>query len=143
MVSMPSSIPEFQHLRDGRRSSAFSPTAGKYLCFCCRQCSQRSRVPAGPCGGTAKSPGRDGTAQCSPHPSFKPQDGGPCKVRHFSVGDCRGLPRTTGEYGGLPGTAEDCRGLWGTTGDYESYQQHFMTPFSSNTEIHLIRLKET
>ena len=31
-----------------------------------RQCSQPSGGPAGPRGGTAKSPGRDGTASCSP-----------------------------------------------------------------------------
>ena len=47
------------------------------------------------------------------------EDGGPCKVRHFSVGegrglqetmvDCGGLRRTTGDYG-------DHRGLRGTTG---------------------------
>ena len=31
-----------------------------------QQCSQPSGGPAGPRGGTAKSPGRDGTASCSP-----------------------------------------------------------------------------
>jgi len=34
----------------------------------------------------------DGTAKSGPHPSWKPQDGGPCKVRQISVGDCGGLP---------------------------------------------------
>ena len=74
------------------------------------QCSQRSGGPVGPCGGTAKSPGPDGTAKCSPHPSWKPQDGrlvedsGPCKVRHFSVGEGRGLRGTTGDCGRLQGT---------------------------------------
>ena len=33
------------------------------------QCSQRSGAPIGPDGGTAKSPGPDGTAKCGPHPS--------------------------------------------------------------------------
>ena len=34
-----------------------------------KQCSQRSGAPVGPGGGTAKSPGPDGTAKCGPHPS--------------------------------------------------------------------------
>ena len=74
------------------------------------------RGPVGPGGGTAKSPGPDGTAKCSPHPSWNPQDGslvedgGPCKVRHFSVGEGRGLRGTAGDYG-------DYGGLQGTTGD--------------------------
>ena len=59
------------------------------------------------------------------------EDGGPCKVRHFNMEDCRGLLGTTGDCEGLRGTAGDYGGLLGTTGDYESYQQHFMTPFSS------------
>ena len=70
----------------------------------------------GPAGGLPRAP--DGTGQHNAvhtRPSnlrtaVLMEDRGPCKVRHFSVGDCRGLP--------------------GTTGDYESYQQHFMTPFS-------------
>ena len=33
------------------------------------QCSQRSGAPVGPGGGTAKSPGPDGTAEYGPHPS--------------------------------------------------------------------------
>jgi len=62
------------------------------------QCSQRSGVSIGPRGGTAKSPGRDGTAKFGPRPSWKPQDGGPCKVRQISVGDCPGLRGTAGDY---------------------------------------------
>jgi len=45
------------------------------------QCSQRSGAPVGPDGGTAKSPGPDGTAKCGPHPSWKPQDGRLCGGR--------------------------------------------------------------
>jgi len=33
------------------------------------------RGPVGPGGGTAKSPGRDGTAKCSPSSSLNFQDG--------------------------------------------------------------------
>ena len=40
-----------------------------------QQCSQPSGGPAGPRGGTAKSPGRDGTASCSPSPPPQGQDG--------------------------------------------------------------------
>ena len=81
---------------------------------------QRSGGPVGAGGGTAKSPGPDGTAKCSPHLSWKPQDGrlvedgGPCKVRHFSVGEGRGLQGTVGDYGGPQGTTGDYGGLWGT-----------------------------
>ena len=32
-------------------------------------------------GGGAKNPGRDGTAKCSPHPSWKPQDSRHCGGR--------------------------------------------------------------
>jgi len=39
------------------------------------QCSQPSGAPVGPGGGTAKTPGRDGTAKCSPSSSFNSQDG--------------------------------------------------------------------
>ena len=39
------------------------------------QCSQPSGGPAGPRGGTAKSPGRDGTASCSPSRPPQGQDG--------------------------------------------------------------------
>ena len=39
------------------------------------QCSQQSGAPVGPGGGTAKTPGRDGTAKCSPSSSFNSQDG--------------------------------------------------------------------
>ena len=39
------------------------------------------------------------------------EDGGPCKVRHFSVGEGRGLQGTMGDYGGLRGTAGDYGGL--------------------------------
>ena len=38
----------------------------------CTQCSQSSGAPVGPGGGTAKSPGRDGTAKRSPSSSFIP-----------------------------------------------------------------------
>ena len=38
------------------------------------------------------------------------EDGGPCKVRVFSVGKSRGLRGTTG----------DCEGLRGTAGDYRA-----------------------
>ena len=75
---------------------------------------------------TAKSPGPDGRAKCSPYPPWKPQDGrlvedgGPCKVRHFSVAEGRGLQGTTGDCEGLPGTMGDCRELWRTTGDYRA-----------------------
>jgi len=37
-----------------------------------RQCSQPSRAPGRPHGGTAKSPGRDGTAGRGPPLSFIP-----------------------------------------------------------------------
>ena len=37
------------------------------------------------------------------------EDGGPCKVRHFSVGEGRGLQGTMGDYGGLRGTTGDYR----------------------------------
>ena len=36
------------------------------------QCSQSSGAPVGPGGGTAKSPGWDGTAKRSPSSSFIP-----------------------------------------------------------------------
>ena len=72
--------------------------------------------------------GRDGTMQFTPVLQTSGQ---------------RALQGKTFKCGGLQGTAGDYGGLWGTTGDYESYQQHFMTHFASNTEIHLIRLKET
>jgi len=36
------------------------------------QCSQSSGAPVGPGGGTAKSPGRDGTAKRSPSSSLMP-----------------------------------------------------------------------
>jgi len=39
------------------------------------QCSQPSGAPVGPGGGTAKSPGRDGTAKRSPSSSLNFQDG--------------------------------------------------------------------
>ena len=39
------------------------------------QCSQPSGGPAGPRRGTAKSPGRDGTASCSPSRPPSEQDG--------------------------------------------------------------------
>ena len=74
------------------------------------QCSQRSGAPAGPDGGAAKSPGPDGTANAvhtrprNLRTAVIVEDGGPCKVRHFSVGGCRGLRGTVGDY----------RGLWGT-----------------------------
>jgi len=103
------------------------------------QCSQRSGAHVGPDGGTAKSPGPDGTAKCGPHPSWKPQDGRLCGGRRAlqgktflawgMAGDGRGLWGTAGDCGGLRGTAGDCGGLRGTAGDCESYQQHFMTPF--------------
>ena len=57
--------------------------------------------------------------------SWKPQngrlveDGGPGKVRNFSVGEGRGLRGTTEDYGGLRGT----------TGDYRAQSFH-----SSNEE---------
>ena len=53
------------------------------------------------------------------------EDGGPCKVRHFSVGkagDYGGLRGTTGDYGGLRRTTGDCGGLRGTAGDYRGLQ---------------------
>ena len=67
-------------------------------------CSQRSGAPVGPGGGTAKSPGPDRAAVIV-------EDGGPCKVRHFSVGDCRGRQGTIADYGGLRGTTGDYEGL--------------------------------
>jgi len=80
-------------------------------------------------------------AKCGPHPSWKPQDGRLCGGRRAlqgktflawgTAGDYGGLRGTTGDYGGRPGTASDCGLLPVTTGDYESYLQHFMTPFSS------------
>ena len=36
------------------------------------------------------------------------EDRGPCKVRHFSVGEGRGLQGTMGDCGGLRGTTGDC-----------------------------------
>ena len=39
------------------------------------QCSQSSGAPVGPGGGTAKSPGRDGTTKCRPSSSLNFQDG--------------------------------------------------------------------
>jgi len=87
--------------------------------FCCGQCSQRSGAPVGPDGGTAKSPGPDGTAGCGPHPSWKPQDGRLCGGRRALqgktflawgiAGDRRGRQGTAGDCGGRPGTANDCR----------------------------------
>ena len=71
----------------------------------------------GPAGGLPRAPdgtGRHNAVYTRPSnlkTAVLMEDRGPYKVRHFSVGDCRGLP--------------------GTTWDYESYQQHFMTPFSS------------
>jgi len=35
-------------------------------------------------------------------------DSGPCKVRHFSVGDDRRRQGTLGDCGGRPGAASDC-----------------------------------
>ena len=75
-----------------------------------RQCSQRVRGPVGPGGGTAKSPGPEGDGKMQSTPVLV-EDGGPCKVRHFSVGkagDYRGLWGTVGDYGGLRGTTGDC-----------------------------------
>jgi len=45
------------------------------LCQALGQCSQPSGAPVGPGGGTAKSPGRDGTAKRSPSSSFIPTCG--------------------------------------------------------------------
>jgi len=98
------------------------------------QCSQRAWGPAGPRGGTAKSPGRDGAGRLSVVRPGRPkcraavfgQDGGPYRVRHFSSGqgvdgrglqDGRGLVGTAGGWWGQRGTIEDGRGRWGTTGD--------------------------
>ena len=39
------------------------------------QCSQLSEAPVGPGGGTAKTPGRDGTTKCCPSSSLNFQDG--------------------------------------------------------------------
>jgi len=51
----------------GYRSVGSESVGGGMLCGDRkRQCSQPSGGPAGPRGGTAKSPGRDGTAICSP-----------------------------------------------------------------------------
>ena len=43
--------------------------------WCAAQCSQSSGAPVGPGGGTAKSPGRDGTTKCRPSSSLNFQDG--------------------------------------------------------------------
>ena len=110
----------------------------------------------GPAGGLPRAPdgtGRQNAVHTRPsnlRTAVLMEDGGPCKVRHFSVGDCRGLPGTTGDCGGLPGTAGDCGGLPGTTGDCRGLRGT-MNPINSisrhpprlNTEIHLITLKET
>jgi len=82
------------------------------------QCSQRSGAPVGPDGGTAKSPGPDGTAKCGPHPSWKPQDGRLCGGRRALQGKTFLAWGTAGDYGGLRGTPRDYGGLRGTTGDY-------------------------
>ena len=77
----------------------------------------------GPLGGLPRAPdgtGRQNAVHTRPsnlRTAVLMEDGGPYKVRHFSVGDCRGLPGTTGDCGGLPRTAGDCGGLPGTTGD--------------------------
>jgi len=42
---------------------------GNHIIYAVSQCSQRSGGPVGPRGGTAKSPGPDGTAECGPPPS--------------------------------------------------------------------------
>ena len=88
----------------------------------------------GPAGGLPRAPdgtGRQNAVHTRPsnlRTAVLMEDGGPCEVRHFSVGDFRGLPGTTGDCGGLWGTAGDYRGLPGTTRDYESYQRNFTTP---------------
>ena len=91
------------------------------------QCSQSSGAPVGPGGGTAKSPGRDGTTKCRPSSSLNFQDGKPHDLRHILVGDGRGRLgewRTAGDGRGRQGTAEnsgkqrktaeDGGGRWGT-----------------------------
>ena len=90
---------------------------------------------------TAKSPGPDGTAKCSPYLPWKPQDGrlvedgGPCKVRHFSVGEGGGLRGTTGDYGGLRRTTWHYGGLPGTVEDYRGLQSpsHFIPQTRNET----------
>ena len=42
---------------------------------CDGQCSQSSGAPVGPGGGTAKTPGPDGTTKCRPSSSLNFQDG--------------------------------------------------------------------
>ena len=107
------------------------------------QCSQSSGAPVGPGGGTAKTPGRDGTAKCSPSSSLNPQDGrhwqgrqaprsettwdrgrkgtvGDGRGRQGTVGDGRGRQVTAGDGRGvfrLPERVGDGWGLWGTAGD--------------------------
>ena len=53
------------------------------------QCSQRSGGPVGPGGGLPRALDRTGR-QNAVHTHLV-EDGGPCKVRHFSVGEGRGL----------------------------------------------------
>ena len=85
-----------------------------------RQCSQSSGAPVGPGGGTAKTPGRDGTAKCSPSSSLNPQDGRHWQGRQAPRSETtwdRGRQRTTGDGRGRSGTAGDSRGRQGTVGD--------------------------
>jgi len=79
------------------------------------QCSQRSGAPVGPGGGTAKSPGRDGTAKAvrsllgNLRTAVIVKDGGPYNVRQIGVGERAGLRGTAGDCGGLRGTDGNCR----------------------------------
>ena len=90
--------------------------------------------PQGPTGGLPRAldrTGRQNAVHTRPRnlrTAVIVEDRGPCKVRHFSVGDfrgrqgtardCGGLRGTTGDYGGLRGTTGDYGGLQGTAGDY-------------------------
>ena len=79
--------------------------------------------PQGPTGGLPRAldrTGRQNAVHTRPgnlRTAVMVEDGGPCKVRHFSVGvagDGRGRQGTAGDCGGLQGTAGDYGGLWGT-----------------------------
>ena len=81
------------------------------------QCSQRSGAPVGPGGGLPRAldrTGRQNAVHTRPRnlrTAVIVENGGPCKVRHFSVGGCRGRQGTAGDYRGLRVTAGDHGGL--------------------------------
>ena len=90
----------------GLTSACAPPTVAAAVCTR-MQCSQRSGAPAGLDGETARALDRTGrqnavhTRPGSLRTAVIVEDGGPCKVRNFSVGGCRGLQGTAGDYGGL------------------------------------------